>query len=70
MFRPEVEADVNEAAAWYDSQRRGLGGEFREESIQVVDALANSPLLQCRRQPHKNIRWRYPERFPTAWSTK
>ena len=64
MFRPEVEADVNEAAAWYDSQRRGLGGEFREEIIKVFDALANSPLLQCRRHPHKNIRWRYPERFP------
>ena len=42
MFRPEVEADVNEAAAWYDSQRRGLGGEFREEIIQLFDALART----------------------------
>lgn len=42
----------------------GLGAGFREELIQVFDVLAENPLLQCRRHPHKNIRWRYPNRFP------
>lgn len=28
------------------------------------DALAENPVLHCRRHPKKNIRWRYPERFP------
>jgi toxin ParE1/3/4 len=64
LFRPEVEADVNEAATWYDLQQPGLGDEFREELIRVFDVLAENPLLQCRRHPQKNIRWRYPDRFP------
>jgi toxin ParE1/3/4 len=41
-----------------------LGAEFVEEIIQVWDALAENPLLNARRHPRKNIRWRYPERFP------
>ncbi len=63
-FRPEVEHDVAEAAAWYESRQPGLGTEFVEEIIQIWDALAENPLLNCRRHPAKNIRWRYPERFP------
>jgi plasmid stabilization system protein ParE len=64
VVRPEVERDVAEAADWYDSRQPGLGAEFREEVIQVFDALMQNPLLNCRRHPHKNIRWRYPKRFP------
>ena len=64
LFRPEIEQDVTEAADWYDSKQEDLGRRFREEVIQVFDALAVNPLLGCRRHPHKNIRWRYPERFP------
>lgn len=64
VVRPEVEHDVSEAAEWYDSQQAGLGSEFREEVIQVLDALAVNPLLYSRRHPRKDIRWRYPERFP------
>jgi len=64
LFRPEVEQDVAKAAKWYDGQQPGLGKEFREEVIQVFDALGVNPLLYCRRHPLKNIRWRYPERFP------
>src|ERR1700722_16440694 len=63
-FRPEVEQDVAEATAWYESRQPGLGAEFVEEIIRVWDALAESPLLNCRRHPARNIRWRYPERFP------
>jgi plasmid stabilization system protein ParE len=64
VIRPEVEQDVAEAAGWYDLQQPGLGAEFREEVIRVFDALAANPLLYCRRHPCKNIRWRYPDRFP------
>ena len=64
VLRPEVEADVNEGAEWYESQQSGLGNEFREEIIRVFEVLAENPLLQCRRHPRKNIRWRYPDRFP------
>jgi toxin ParE1/3/4 len=64
VARPEAENDVLEAANWYDSQRAGLGDEFAEEVLAVFDALEVNPLLYCRRHPTKNIRWRYPERFP------
>lgn len=63
-FRPEVEDDLAEAAGWYESRQPGLGTEFVEEIIRVWEALAVNPLLNCRRHPTKNIRWRYPDRFP------
>jgi mRNA-degrading endonuclease RelE of RelBE toxin-antitoxin system len=62
--RPEVEQDVADAAAWYDSQQEGLGIKFREEAIQIFEALTINPLLHCRRHLRKNIRWRYPKHFP------
>lgn len=52
------------AATWYEAKQRGLGAEFVEEVIQVWDRLAENPLLDCRRHPTKNIRWRHPDRFP------
>ena len=63
-FAPAVEQDVAEAADWYESRQPGLGEQFVEEIIRVWDALAENPLLNCRHHPAKNIRWRYPERFP------
>ena len=64
VVRPEAEDDVVEAAAWYERRSEGLGVRFSGEVIAVFDALAENPLLHCRRHPSKNIRWRYPEHFP------
>jgi len=64
VARPQAEGDVLDAADWYDSQRAGLGDEFIEEILAVFDAIAVNPLLHCRRHSTKNIRWRYPNRFP------
>ena len=64
FIRPEVEQDMAEAANWYEARQPGLGAEFVEEVIRVWDALEDNPLLNCRRHPTKNIRWRYPDRFP------
>jgi len=63
-LRPEVERDVAEAAAWYDSKQPGLGEEFICEVIRVWDNLEENPFVGSRRHPIKNIRWRYPDRFP------
>jgi len=63
-FRPEVETDVADAALWYEGRQPGLGEAFLEELIGVWHELAENPLLGSRRHPVKNIRWRYPERFP------
>ena len=62
--RPEVENEVVEIAAWYDSRVEGLGDRFVEEFLSVLDKLAVNPFLHCRRHPRKNIRWRYPRSFP------
>lgn len=63
-FRPQVEQDVSEAAAWYESRQPGLGTAFVENVIQVWQSLAANPLLNSRKHPSKNLRWRYPDRFP------
>jgi toxin ParE1/3/4 len=63
-FRPEIEKDVADAVAWYNRHEEGLGVEFVEEVIRVWDALSENPLVNSRRHPRKNIRWRFPERFP------
>lgn len=64
VARPQAKNDVLEAADWYDRQQPGLGDEFIEEVVTVFDALVVNPLQYCRRHPVKNIRWRYPKRFP------
>lgn len=64
VFNPSVEHDVAEAAVWYETRRAGLGREFIEEVICVWRGLADNPQLGARKHPTKNIRWRYPERFP------
>jgi toxin ParE1/3/4 len=64
IARPEVEGDIAEAADWYDFRLQGLGAEFREAVIRVFDSLVDNPLLNSRHHPRKDIRWRYPERFP------
>jgi len=63
-FAPEVENDVVEAARHYNEREPGLGAEFVEEIIRIWDELADNPLLNCRRHPRKDVRWRYPKRFP------
>jgi mRNA-degrading endonuclease RelE of RelBE toxin-antitoxin system len=64
LFRPEIETDILEASTWYESKQQGLGLEFFKEINAVWDSLLINPLLNSRRHPTKNIRWRYPERFP------
>ncbi len=64
VVRPEAEEDIVEAAVWYDSQQSGLGDEFVREVMDVWNSLAENPLLNSRRHPGRDIRWRYPERFP------
>jgi len=64
VVRPEVEGEVARASDWYEQRKAGLGAEFVSEVVRVFDALSVNPLLGCRRVPGKEIRWRYPDRFP------
>jgi hypothetical protein len=41
--RPLAEADVREAAFWYEGKREGLGVEFTLELDSLYDRIAQSP---------------------------
>lgn len=40
VVHPEVEHDVAEAVAWYESKDEGVGERFRKEVVAVFDALS------------------------------
>ena len=58
VVRPEAEADIEEAYAWYESRSAGLGGRFLdavEEILPMVrEAPARFPVLH--REPDLTIR--------------
>jgi plasmid stabilization system protein ParE len=66
VLLPEAEADVTDAAAWYESQREraGLGREFLQEFRAATEKLRRDPLLfQAVFAPIRRILLR---RFPFA----
>jgi plasmid stabilization system protein ParE len=62
IIRPNAEADLSEARAWYESQRAGLGDELLDEVRRTVGLLANDP----ERRPfyHRDFRRLLTRRFP------
>jgi len=44
IVRPSAEADVREAAFWYEAKREGLGAEFVLELDALYDRIAQHPL--------------------------
>jgi hypothetical protein len=40
---PEAREELHEAAAWYESRRRGLGHEFRNEVNDALGRIAEGP---------------------------
>lgn len=67
IVRPDAEADITDAAVWYETQSPGLGSEF----IRSVDAC----LADVARAPHRlpvirrNMRRALLRRFPMACSS-
>lgn len=61
-IRPEAEADLAEAFAWYEERRAGLGGEFLKEVRAVLDAVAEFPLQHS--VIYRDVRRALPRRFP------
>jgi plasmid stabilization system protein ParE len=43
-IRPEAQADIEEAAFWYEDQRPGLGERFTRELFELIHRIAESPL--------------------------
>jgi toxin ParE1/3/4 len=64
IIRQEAEADMLEAALWYEQQRPGLGVEFTAEIHRTFNWALASPLLGrlMRRKPQ--VRRALARRFP------
>jgi toxin ParE1/3/4 len=64
IIRAEAEADISDAATWYNNRQSGLGKEFLEQvEISLNRAKENPYLYQClRRRP--DVRRVLTHRFP------
>lgn len=62
QIRRAAELDVAEAQLWYETQRSGLGAEFHSEVSQVIDRLAETPLIY--QLVYRDIRRAFARRFP------
>jgi plasmid stabilization system protein ParE len=62
--QPQAQADAQEAAAWYEAQRPGLGIEFILEVDAALERAAESPVAYARQ--HHEARRVLLRRFPYA----
>jgi len=62
QVRRAAELDVAEAQTWYEAQRAGLGREFYSEVSQIIDRLAQTPLLYA--VVYQDVRRAVVRRFP------
>ena len=57
-------AELTEAVSWYESKRRGLGGELLDEVAKTVDRLSLNPETGSPISPDQNTRRLLVSRFP------
>ena len=62
IIRPNAEADLSEARAWYEAQRAGLGDELLDEVRHAVALLAYDP--EHRPFYYRDFRRLLTRRFP------
>ena len=63
-LRPQALAELDDAAAWYEEKRAGLGRDFVREISAAISALGLAPLTPRLRHRTAGIRWVFPRRFP------
>jgi len=61
-LRDEAEADLNEAAIWYQQQQGGLGNEFLDEVVSLLQSIQQHPLAYP--VIHRETRRALMRRFP------
>jgi plasmid stabilization system protein ParE len=61
-IRPEAEADLDDAALWYQTQAAGLGYEFLDEIKKTLQIMADNP--EIFQEIYKNVRRAIVQRFP------
>ena len=62
LVRPAAAADIEEAVAWYEAQRPGLGDEYLEAVGHALAAVRESPRLHG--VVHRDVRRIKVRRFP------
>jgi plasmid stabilization system protein ParE len=43
VIRPAAQAELDDAASWYDRQKLGLGADLIDEVQKVLDTIVNQP---------------------------
>lgn len=61
-LRPEAEADVADAALWYEARQPGLGHRFLDEIEGALSAVSETPEMFP--VVHRNTRRAWMRRFP------
>lgn len=63
-IRLDALADIEEAAAWYEQQKPGLGVDFIRVVREAIRSLPAHPLVHPLRDRQRNVRSLRPPRFP------
>jgi toxin ParE1/3/4 len=64
IIRPEAEADLTDAAVWYDSRESGLGLQFLSEVHSAMARVLKSPESFTRLRRNPTVRRVLTRRFP------
>jgi len=64
IVRPEAEADITEAALWYDEREAGLGLELTLEVRTAIRRAVEDPLLYLLLRKRPEVRRILARRFP------
>jgi len=62
VVRPEAEAELHEAYAWYEAQRTGLGDEFLQCAGASIASIQRNPRIHS--VVHRTVRRALLRRFP------
>jgi len=63
-LRADAETDIEEAATWYEIQRKGLGDEFLDEVLRTFKRISDNPYMYA--VAHRHTRRALIHRFPFA----
>jgi plasmid stabilization system protein ParE len=64
IVRPEAEADITEAAVWYESRESGLGLEITSEIQTAIGRALKDPEIFPRLRKNPHVRRVLARRFP------
>lgn len=64
IVRPEAEADLTAAKAWYETHRQGLARKFRLRVAEAFERISN--MLELHAELYNGVRRSFIQQFPYA----